>query len=70
MTCHVAGDIVTSRMHIITSQHSFKFKRIHIPSVISINKSQGQSMKTAEPDLQNQWTKYICCPRNQRTCSF
>jgi hypothetical protein len=53
MTCHVAGDKVTSRMHIITSQHSFKFKRIHIPSVISINTSQGQSMKTAEPDLQN-----------------
>ena len=44
MTCHVAGDIFTSIMPIITSEHSFKFIRIQIPSVISINKSQGQSM--------------------------
>jgi hypothetical protein len=46
MNCHVAGDI-------FTSQYSFKFQRIHITGVISMNKLQGQSMKTAEPDLQN-----------------
>lgn len=67
MICHIAGDIYTSRMHIITSQHSFKFKRIHIPSVISINKLQGQSMKTADWEIKK-LVHFSCEQKNNQRC--